>query len=166
MYSINKTDKLRKPGLNSTRLLDQLRERLRYMHYSLRTEQNYVYWARWFIRCHGVRHPKDMGGKEAAAGTTLAHWIPLALRMTALGQRFDWPLLADCTCSSTKRERPLPLRSYHSAAGLRASLEGRFLPAAARISQSLRDCLILFALLEVNAAPLLSWLSLHFGLTN
>ncbi len=50
MYSVNKTDKPRKPGLNSTRLLDQLRERRRYMHYSLRTEQNYVYWARWFIR--------------------------------------------------------------------------------------------------------------------
>jgi site-specific recombinase XerD len=37
------------------------------MHYSLRTEQNYVYWIRWFIRWHGVRHPKDMGGKEVEA---------------------------------------------------------------------------------------------------
>jgi len=34
------------------------------MHYSLRTEKNYVYWIRWSIRWHGVRHPKDMGGKE------------------------------------------------------------------------------------------------------
>jgi integron integrase len=67
MYSINKTTKPRKPVLSSTRLLDQLRERLRYMHYSLRTEQNYVYWTRWFIRWHGVRHPKDMGGKEVEA---------------------------------------------------------------------------------------------------
>src|SRR5947208_2033918 len=30
--------------LRSTRLLDQLRERIRYCHYSLRTEQAYVYW--------------------------------------------------------------------------------------------------------------------------
>jgi hypothetical protein len=67
MYSCNKTDKPRKPALTSSRLLDQLRERLRYLHYSLRTEQNYVYWARWFIRWHGLRHPKDMGGKEVEA---------------------------------------------------------------------------------------------------
>lgn len=67
MYSNNKFDKSRKAPLTSTRLLDQLRERLRYMHYSLRTEQNYVYWVRWFIRWHGVRHPKDMGRKEVEA---------------------------------------------------------------------------------------------------
>ena len=28
------------------------------MHYSLRTEQTYVYWIRWFIRYSGLRHPK------------------------------------------------------------------------------------------------------------
>jgi hypothetical protein len=67
MYSINKTHKPRKPALGSTRLLDQLRERLRYMHYSLRTEQNYVCWSRWFIRWHGLKHLKDMGGKEVEA---------------------------------------------------------------------------------------------------
>jgi len=67
MYSINKTDKSRKPPLASTKVLDQLRERLRYMHYSLRTEQNYVYWVRWFIRWHGIRHPREMGVKEVEA---------------------------------------------------------------------------------------------------
>lgn len=64
MYSINTNSKPRKPPLASSRLLDQVRERIRYLHYSLRTEQNYVYWIRWFIRWHGVRHPRDMGGKE------------------------------------------------------------------------------------------------------
>ena len=34
------------PPLRSTRLLDQLRERLRYAHYSLSTERSYVYWVR------------------------------------------------------------------------------------------------------------------------
>ena len=38
----------------STRLLDQLRERIRYLHYSLQTEKAYLYWARFFIRWHGV----------------------------------------------------------------------------------------------------------------
>jgi integrase len=67
MYSINTNGKVRKPPLTSTRLLDQVRERLRYLHYSSRTEKNYVYWIRWYIRWHGLRHPKDMGGKEVEA---------------------------------------------------------------------------------------------------
>ena len=32
------------------RLLDQVRERLRYKHYRLSTEKVYVYWIRFFIR--------------------------------------------------------------------------------------------------------------------
>ncbi|QCX07657.1 hypothetical protein FGF03_27725 (plasmid) [Klebsiella pneumoniae] len=45
------------PPLRSVKVLDQLRERIRYLHYSLRTEQAYVHWVRAFIRFHGVRHP-------------------------------------------------------------------------------------------------------------
>lgn len=67
MHSINKTTKSGKPILQSPRLLDQLRESIRYKHYSLRTEQAYVYWVRWFIRFHGLRHPKDMGATEVEA---------------------------------------------------------------------------------------------------
>ena len=36
------------PPLQSTRLLDQLRERIRYMHYSLSTGKVYLYWVRFF----------------------------------------------------------------------------------------------------------------------
>ena len=43
------------PPLRSVKVLDQLRERIRYLHYSLRTEQAYVHWVRAFIRFHGVR---------------------------------------------------------------------------------------------------------------
>ena len=53
-----------RPPLRSARLLDQLRERIRYCHYSMRTEDSYVYWVRSFIRFHGVRHPREMGGSE------------------------------------------------------------------------------------------------------
>jgi len=52
------------PPLRSTRLLDQLRERLRYAHYSLSTERSYVYWVRGFVRFHGLRHPREMGAPE------------------------------------------------------------------------------------------------------
>ena len=56
-----------RPALRSSRLLDQVRERIRYCHYSLRTEQTYVYWIRFFIRFSGVRHPRVMGAREVEA---------------------------------------------------------------------------------------------------
>ena len=37
----------------SKRLLDQVREALRYKHYNLKTEQAYLYWVRFFVRWHG-----------------------------------------------------------------------------------------------------------------
>lgn len=55
------------PPLRSVRLLDQLRERIRYRHYSLSTERSYAYWVRWFIRFHGLRHPRELGGAEVEA---------------------------------------------------------------------------------------------------
>lgn len=38
------------PALRSARLLDQVRERIRYLHYSIRTEESYVHWVRAFVR--------------------------------------------------------------------------------------------------------------------
>lgn len=58
------------PPLRATRVLDQLRERLRLMHYSVRTEETYVYWVKAFIRFHGLRHPAEMGGPEVGAFLT------------------------------------------------------------------------------------------------
>lgn len=55
------------PVLQSVRLLDQLRERIRYLHYSRRTEEAYVYWCRAFVRWHGLRHPSELGGPEVEA---------------------------------------------------------------------------------------------------
>jgi hypothetical protein len=43
------------------RFLDQLRQVLRVRHYSLRTEDCYVQWARRFILFHCKRHPREMG---------------------------------------------------------------------------------------------------------
>ena len=56
--------------MQSLKLLDQLRERIRYLHYSRSTEENYVYWCRFFIRWAGKRHPKEMGKKEVEAFLT------------------------------------------------------------------------------------------------
>src|SRR4051812_15621250 len=59
------------PIFQSTRLLDQVRERARYLHYSLRTEKAYVYWIRYFVRWHSLRHPRDMGAAEVEAFLTM-----------------------------------------------------------------------------------------------
>ncbi len=53
-----------------TRLLDQVRERLRFKHYSLRTEHSYVEWIRRYILFHGKQHPKEMGAREVTAFLT------------------------------------------------------------------------------------------------
>jgi integrase len=55
------------PLLKSAKLLDQVRERIRYLHYSIRTEESYVHWVRAFVRFHGLRHPQAMGGPEVEA---------------------------------------------------------------------------------------------------
>ncbi len=45
------------------------------MHYSLSTEQVYVYWVRFFIRWSGrggaMRHPRDMGQAEVEGFLTM-----------------------------------------------------------------------------------------------
>lgn len=56
-----------RPAFVSTRLLDQVRERLRYLHYSIKTERAYVYWVRWFVRFCGLRHPRTLGRPEVEA---------------------------------------------------------------------------------------------------
>jgi len=53
------------------RLLGQVRERARYLHYSLRTEKAYVYWIRDFVRWSGMRHPRDMGAPQVQSFLTM-----------------------------------------------------------------------------------------------
>src|ERR1700730_3034682 len=53
------------------RLLDQVRDRIRFRHYSIRTEQAYVDWIRRFIRFHGKQNPATMGA--AAVELFLTH---------------------------------------------------------------------------------------------
>jgi integron integrase len=49
------------------RLLDQVRDRIRVLHYSYRTEQAYLAWIRRFILFHDRRHPESLGAKEVEA---------------------------------------------------------------------------------------------------
>ena len=58
------------PALQSTKILDQVRERIRYLHFSIRTEQSYRYWIRFYIRWSGTRHPREMGAPEVTSFLT------------------------------------------------------------------------------------------------
>jgi integron integrase len=49
------------------KLLEQVRDRIRVKHYSLRTEDAYVHWIKRFIFFHNKRHPKDMSAPEVEA---------------------------------------------------------------------------------------------------
>ena len=56
------------PALQSSRLLDQVRERICHLHYSIRTEQACVHWVRAFVRFHeSKRHSDEMGELKVEA---------------------------------------------------------------------------------------------------
>ena len=46
------------------KLLDQLRDKIRTKHYSIRTGKSYLDWNRRFILFHNKNHPQDMGAAE------------------------------------------------------------------------------------------------------
>ena len=46
------------------KLLDQVRQKMLFLPYYVKTEQSYVQWIRRYILFHGQRHPKDMVGEE------------------------------------------------------------------------------------------------------
>ena len=52
------------------KLLEQVRDKIRLKHYSIRTEQSYIAWIRRFILFHGKRHPAKMGQAEVEAFLT------------------------------------------------------------------------------------------------
>jgi integron integrase len=63
-------DDVPSPSAINPRLLDALRDQVRYLHYSLRTEHAYVHWVRAFIHFHGTQHPRDLGPREVEAFLT------------------------------------------------------------------------------------------------
>jgi integrase len=50
--------------------LDRVRDRARFRHYSIRTEQAYVDWVRRYIIYTGRRHPSELGAPEVEAFLT------------------------------------------------------------------------------------------------
>jgi integron integrase len=56
--------------MSQLKLLDQLRNLLRFKHYSYETEKAYVKWVKDFILFHQVKHPSAMGKEEISAFLT------------------------------------------------------------------------------------------------
>ena len=46
------------------KLLDQVRDKIRLKHYSLKTERSYIGWIKRYIVYHYKRHPLTMGKEE------------------------------------------------------------------------------------------------------
>jgi integron integrase len=116
---------------HAPRLLDQLRDRLRLKHYSLRTEQAYVQWVKRYIFFHAVRHPADMGKEEVesfltslavdrnVSASTQAQALSaiLFLYKEVLGLELPW--LSDVT----RAKKPARLPSVLSRGELQALLQ-------------------------------------------
>jgi hypothetical protein len=67
-----KSDQQREPFKpQAVRLLDQVREVLRYHHYALKTEKAYVGWIKQFVLFSDKRHPREMGKKDSRHGHPL-----------------------------------------------------------------------------------------------
>ncbi len=65
------------------RLREQVRAVIRVNHYSIRTEKTYWYWIRYFIRFHGMKHPRVMGPKEVNEFLT---WLAVHRNVAAATQ--------------------------------------------------------------------------------
>lgn len=52
------------------KLLDRVREKIRYKHYSLNTESTYISWIKQYIVFNHKRHPEEMGAVEVEAFLT------------------------------------------------------------------------------------------------
>ena len=91
------------------RLLDQLRERIRYCHYSLQTEKTYVYWVRSFIRFHRYRHPREMAAPEVEA--FLSH-LANELQLSAWTHPDGFSLHAGVSAGADERKKVERLCRY------------------------------------------------------
>ena len=58
------------PNDRGPKLLDRVREAVRTLHHSIRTEDAYVQWVKRFVVFHGKRHPLEMGAREVEAFLT------------------------------------------------------------------------------------------------
>ena len=120
---------------SAPRLLEQVRGRIRFKHYSIRTEQAYLDWIKRFIRHFGKRHPRDMGaievqqflthlavaGRVSASTQNQAKSALLFLYREVLGLELPW--LDDVEAAKAPKRLPVVLTGVEVMATL-ARLDG------------------------------------------
>jgi hypothetical protein len=94
-----KVDKTKSSASPPPRLLDANIQRLRYMHYSLRTDQAYVYWVRYFVRWGAF----GIGNAARSAATSLLPFFGEIDLRTAQPCSPDLPVRS---CASPIRGHP------------------------------------------------------------
>lgn len=52
------------------RLLDQVRDKIRVKHYSIRTEKTYIQWIKSYIHFHDLQHPRELDAEHIEAYLT------------------------------------------------------------------------------------------------
>jgi len=109
----------RRPLRHMPRLLDQVRLALAHRHSSLKVEQAVVYWVKFFISWHGMRHPQELGTREVEAFLVMlrqredlppASWSQAANALTflyrdVLGQAVATPLPSPARAAKAGRQR-------------------------------------------------------------
>ena len=108
------------------KFLEQLRQRLQARHYSPRTQDAYVGWARKYIVFHGMRHPSEMGADEVRAFLTylaVDRGVAASTQNQALAalkflyrHMLDTELTDDAIGVRAKKPRRLPVVLSHSEA--------------------------------------------------
>jgi integron integrase len=124
---------LREPA--APRLLEQLRHQIQLRHYSYRTEQAYIGWAKRFIRFHNLKHPSKMGGPEVesylshlasdltVASATQAQALSALMFLYKAVLKTDLPWLDNVVRASKPRRLPVVLTQAETRSVL-AQLDG------------------------------------------
>lgn len=118
-------------SIEPPKLLDQVRDKIRLKHYSIRTEQAYTDWIKRYIFHFNKRHPKDLGaneveqfltylaveGKVAASTQNQAKSALLFLYKEVLGEALPW--LDDIEQAKVPKRLPVVLSKEEVQAILR-----------------------------------------------
>lgn len=102
----------------ASRLMDQVRETLRFYHYAYNTEKSYVEWILKFIRFSGKKHPREMGkfeierflshlavNRDVAASTQNQAFNAI---MFLYKKVLDMPMELDIRAKRTSKRKNLP----------------------------------------------------------
>ena len=69
--------------MTQVRLLDRVRNSIRALHYSRKTEHAYCYWIRFYVRFHNCRHPSELTAQNISQFLT---WLAVHRQVSAATQ--------------------------------------------------------------------------------